>query len=250
MKIGKIRAVSSPGKQLKALLSIHDVMPETLTRTQSILEFLINHGIKTVTLLIVPGRNWSSKDIDKLVELQWAGYILAGHGWYHGCALPKTIYHKLHSGLLSRMVAEQLSISRAEIIQIINRCYSWFVKHDLIPPDLYVPPTWAMGSISPKELDRLPFRLYETLTGLYDNRDHCFYRLPLIGFEADTNLRVKLLRILNKCNRGLAYLLNRPLRISIHPYDQQLGLASELEELLLSNYEYNNYTDINYLTTK
>ncbi len=249
MKIERIRADSSPGKQLNALLSIHDVMPETLPITQSILEFLINRGIETVTILIVPGRNWSSKNIDKLIEMQREGYILAGHGWYHKCFLPKTIYHKLHSGLLSRMVAEHLSISREEIVKIINRSYSWFENHDLIPPDLYVPPAWAMGSISREELDRLPFRLYETLTGIYDNTDHFFYRLPLIGFEADTNLRVKLLKILNKCNRGLAYLLNRPLRISIHPYDQQLGLASELEELLLSNYEYINYTDINYQKT-
>jgi len=249
LKIEKIRTDSSPGKQLNALLSVHDVMPETLSITQSILEFLTNRGIETVTLLIVPGRNWSSKNIDKLVELQRKGYILAGHGWNHKCFLPKTFYHKIHSGLLSRMVAEHLSISREEIIKIICQCYSWFGNHDLIPPDLYVPPAWAMGSISRKELDSLPFRLYETLTGIYDNTDNFFYRLPLIGFEADTDLRVKLLKILNKCNRGLTCLLNRPLRISIHPCDQQLGLASELEELLLCNYKYINYTDINYQKT-
>lgn len=214
------------------MVSIHDVMPHTLEYVQPILHVLEEIGIHPVTLLIVPGSGWSERDLNVLRGFQNAGHELAGHGWKHQCVGPKTFTHTLHSLVLSRNVAEHLSLNSNQIAELIERCFQWFLQTGLHPPNLYVPPAWAMGSISRKILADLPFRMYESLTGIYDSDTGKFSYLPLVGYEADTRLRIWSLRLFNTFNQAIATLSGRPLRIAIHPYDFTLGLASDLHVLL------------------
>ena len=125
---------------------------------------------KTVTLLVVPGRQWGDDDRAWLRGLQSAGHPLAGHGWFHRCQPPVTLYHKLHSMMLSRQVAEHLSFSGAGIVKLVRECHDWFGQHDLEVSPLYVPPAWAMGRLTPQQLAELPFRYVETLTGVLDTK--------------------------------------------------------------------------------
>jgi len=95
-----------------------------------------------------------------------------------------------------------------------------------------VPPAWAMGPVPRELLDRLPFRQYETLAGVYDSTDRLFHRLPLVGFEADNVFRAVTVGALNRLNRAWARAGRRPLRLGIHPHDLELKLAEDLGRMI------------------
>lgn len=218
---------------LRALVSVHDVMPETRERVTALLRAMpesIPPG--RIVLLVVPGRDWTGADLDWLHSLQQGGYVLAGHGWFHQCASPRGLYHRLHSLMLSRDAAEHLSLDAAAIEELIRANRRWFDEQGLEAPELYVPPAWALGSIPRSTLRQLPFRYYETLTGLYDARRDRFRRLPVVGFEADTPGRARVLRLVNAVQLRLARWLGRPVRVALHPGDAELWLARDLRACL------------------
>lgn len=219
--------------RLGALISIHDVMPKTRQRVEALLDRMpTSVPPQAVLLLVVPGREWSEGDRAWLLSLQRQGYPLAGHGWFHQCARPRTVYHRLHSALLSRDAAEHLSLDADTIAGLILANYLWFEQQGLEPPELYVPPAWALGPITRSTLQTLPFSYYETLTGIYDAGRNDFCRLPVIGFEADTAARAVLLRLINKVQLCLARWRRQPVRIAIHPHDAELHLAKDLSSAL------------------
>lgn len=213
----------------KALISVHDLMPETLPAVRKTLNQLEQHGLAPVTLLVVPGRNWSRTGIDTLRSLERAGYVLAGHGWQHQAERLGGLYHRLHSLFLSRRVAEHLALDENGIINLINRCHAWFGEQGLKPPVLYVPPAWAMGNISLTRLrESCPFPLYERFDGVIDSTAERVQSLPLLGYEADNRLRTAVLRLWNRWNWRRAQRTSLPIRIGIHPRDIELGLADQL----------------------
>lgn len=216
---------------LQALVSIHDVMPETRPQVTDMLAQL---GLppESVTLLVVPGRTWSAADLKWLRDLQHAGHPLAGHGWFHRCQPPVTLYHKLHSALLSRRVAEHLSFSGDAIVQLVKDCHDWFDQHALTVSSLYVPPAWALGALTREQCGQLPFRHVETLSGLLDTASGDSLRLPLAGFEADTRLRALFLSWFNRVNVARARRHGVPLRIGLHPFDLSLRLAPGILQLI------------------
>ncbi|MEA3638850.1 MAG: polysaccharide deacetylase family protein [Lamprobacter sp.] len=214
----------------KALISVHDLMPETLPAVLQIVKRLEQHQLAPVTLLVVPGRNWSRKCIETLRSLEREGYTLAGHGWQHQAERIGGLYHRLHSLLLSRQVAEHLALDEAGIIALINRCHAWFAEQGLRPPRLYVPPAWAMGRISLARLrEACPFSLYEGFDGIIDSAAERTQPLPLTGYEADNALRAPVLRLWNRWNWHQARSRNLPIRIGIHPGDLELRLADDLK---------------------
>ena len=215
-----------------SLVSIHDVAPESMANVLQIVDSLKSLGIQTVTLLVIPGCDWDSDEIDTLRGLRDQGCELAGHGWIHRCGPKRTWYHRLHGWCLSRNVAEHLSLDSENIAELIRNCYTWFDKSGLGRPQLYVPPAWAMGPISFAELRDLPFQFFEVLSGVYDARNDTFHRLPLVGYEADTALRNVTLRCMNKLTGLVADKLDRPIRVSIHPNDLQLRMAESLKSEL------------------
>lgn len=215
----------------QALVSIHDVMPTTMAKVQSLLNMARRREASEVTLLVVPGLDWNRADIDRLRAWQDEGYTLAGHGWSHHCQTPRSISHRLHSWLLSRDVAEHLSASREERLQIISRCADWFDRHRLNLPALYVPPAWALA-LRGDELRHGPFRMVETLSGVIECATSHFRTLPLVGFEADTRLRRAALSCLNGANLAIHVMTERPLRVALHPDDLELSMAPQLRQLL------------------
>ena len=139
--------------------------------------------------------------------------------------------HQLHSRLISRDVAEHLALDSTGIRELIGRCHAWFVDNDLPVSELYVPPAWAMGSISPRELAETPFRLFETFAGVLDTEDGRFRRSAMVGFEADNLLRVVSCAVWNRLNLAVAG-YDSPVRVAIHPNDLSLGMSSALERLI------------------
>ncbi|MDA1300151.1 MAG: polysaccharide deacetylase family protein [Proteobacteria bacterium] len=216
---------------MHAMVSIHDVMPDTLSRVEAIVARLPVPCRRNLTLLVVPGLEWQASQIDSLRRLERDGCILAGHGWTHRARTIKGPWHRLHALLISRNAAEHLALGRDEIIELIRRSRQWFESNGLVAPDLYVPPAWALGAVSRQDLTRLPYRYYETTSGIFDASKGRRLGLPLAGFEADNRLREGLLRISNVCNRLLSG-PERPLRIAIHPHDFEYRLGDRLTALL------------------
>lgn len=214
------------------IVSIHDVMPHTLARVDHLLGLAARLG--PVDLLVVPGMDWRKADIATLKGWQAAGHRLAGHGWSHRARHIKGPYHRLHSLLVSRDVAEHLALGPEEIVALMSRCHAWFAAHDLAPPGLYVPPAWALGPIPRRRLAETPFARVEVLAGVIDTRNGRLSPSPVIGFEADTVGRAVTLSVLNRLQRGAAGLLGRPWRLAIHPDDDTLKLGDSLKATLAS----------------
>lgn len=220
---------------MKALISIHDVMPHTLARVERILDWLKTRGVPPVTLLVVPGRPWEPRQIERLHRLAAEDHELAAHGWQHKTR-PRRLTHRLHAALISRNVAEHLDLDSQRILERMQRSRNWFSEKGLPLPDFYVPPAWALGPISKADLAQAPYKRIETTRGLI----HLglpsiqFQKLPLSGYEANTLFRKFFLRRWNASQAKAAKRRNLPLRISIHPDDLKLGLADQMDEQIQS----------------
>lgn len=218
-------------KPLRAILSLHDVMPETLGPVQRTLDRIEALGLPPPILLVVPGRQWQPEQLDQLHQWVDRGYELAAHGWLHEVK-PKRLYHRLHSAILSRNVAEHLDLSADEIVALMRRSLEWFPAHGLPHPRFYVPPAWALGTVAWNRLEALPVRHIEILAGLVELPEGRLRRLPLVGFETDTRWRACFVRVWNWVQVGRARKSGRPLRIGLHPFDFDLLLKDSLQRLL------------------
>lgn len=211
-------------------LSLHDVCPATLERTETLAHRIEAAG-RRATLLVIPGTDWSEADLRRLRALHGRGHDLAGHGWTHRAGHWGGLAHRIHGWIISNRVAEHLAEDAAGCERIMRRCHAWFAEHSLPEPELYVPPAWAMGRIPRARLPQLPFRYYETLRGVYAAQHRRFVRLPLLGFEADRPWRAHALRLSNAFNRRVSGTTHR-LRIAIHPWDLDGPLRTDLLRLL------------------
>lgn len=217
---------------MKALISIHDVMPETLDKVRGLIQQLQDNGHQAITLLVVPGRDWQAEDIRQLADWSAQGMELAAHGWHHKAAHVRGLWHRLHSALISRDVAEHLSLDAEGVEALMGRSAAWFDQQGLPAPSSYVPPAWALGALPKRRWSALPYRRIEVTRGLLDTRSGQLEPLPLVGFEADTHLRATFLRVWNRFQARKAQRQGRPLRIGIHPQDGDLLLADDLMEFM------------------
>ncbi len=217
---------------LSYAVSIHDVMPQTLPRVAELLALLGHHQIPAIRLLVVPGKNWSADQIKRLHNWQAAGHTLAAHGWHHRASHIRGLRHRLHSVLISRDVAEHLALSGKDIQALMIRSAHWFEYNGLERPQVYVPPAWALGSISTAQLKATGYRHVEVTAGEIDIASGRMTMQPLVGFEADTRLRALSLQAWNLSQIKLAKLSGTTLRIAIHPQDLQLRLGHSLRRIV------------------
>ena len=71
------------------------------------------------------------------------------------------------------------------------------------------------------------FRFVETVRGVNELREEQWKLGPLLGYEADTPLRSRVLSAWNRANRRAA-VVHGTVRIGIHPHDLELPLGEEL----------------------
>ncbi|MFP4521235.1 MAG: polysaccharide deacetylase family protein [Fibrobacterota bacterium] len=229
---------------MRVILSIHDVMPETFAGISRVADYFLSEGADKICFLVVPHPNWKESDLLRLREYQINGISFAGHGFLHHCGTPRTVYHKIHSVLISRNAAEHLAFQRGDLIEKVSGCAKWFEENGFGIPDLYVPPAWAMGQLKKDDMMSLPFRYYEFLSGVYDSDTDRFFSLPLAGFEADTELRKYILFAVNGIFSAVSKLTGRPLRVAVHPYDLQFKLRKSVQNMVGSADEFLNYSEI------
>jgi predicted deacetylase len=216
-------------------------MPETLSRVRACLDRLDALGVSPVTLLVVPGRNWSPADLAWLRSLDPRNHPLAAHGWRHRAPHIRGLVHRLHSRLLSRHVAEHLSEDADGVAALIRRSLAWFPRQGLPRPTLYVPPAWALGSLRREDRRSLPVTWIEVTRGLVSTASGSLHRYPLTGYEADTALRARFLRGFNAWQIRRARRTGTPLRLSIHPDDFELRLADALVGDLQRGWHFQGY---------
>lgn len=193
-----------------------------------------------ITLLVVPGLDWSEAQLAVLREYEAQGHALAGHGWVHCVERYGGIGHRLHARFVSRNVAEHLALDAPGRLALMRRCHDWFGAHGLGAPRLYVPPAWAMGRMTREALAGLPFEYYEIFGGVIATRTGRFHPLPMLGYEADVAWRVPIIRLWNRYNRTRAGRRGW-LRLGVHPYDPELALADDLRADLRRFRHYADY---------
>ena len=216
-------------------------MPETMDLVEEILIWLKERNAPPVTVLVVPGKPWSCTHIERLRELSNNGHELAAHGWHHHTT-PRRIRHRIHAALISRNVAEHLDLDSAAILDLLERSKNWFIENKLPTPRLYVPPAWALGSISKEHLAKVPYHYIETTRGFLKKTEDRFRftPFPLTGYEADTRFRETFLRFWNRHQEGRAKYKDTILRISIHPNDLNLRLTDQIDEQIRAISEFVN----------
>ncbi len=242
---------------MNAIVSIHDLTPQTFARVERILDWLQARAVPPVALLVVPGRPWQPAQLQRLRQLAEAGHELAAHGWQHQTR-PRRLAHRLHAALISRNVAEHLDLDSPNILALMQRARDWFPANGLPTPDCYVPPAWALGCIARRHLAQAPYRMIETTRGLIHlhaqpadappisgTRACSCQNLPLTGYQADTPLRECFLRRWNAIQTRIAVRTRRPLRISIHPDDLQLRVADQLDQHIRSVHTFLPYSGFN-----
>ena len=218
---------------MKSYISIHDASPHNLLDIETIICTLQNqYRINKICLLVIPGLNWNKEHIQKLQDWQNEGIEIAAHGWVHKAEKNKTLYHIIHSMIISAECAEHLSKNRQDIYYMMKKSYNWFISNGFKKPLLYVPPAWALGKITKKDLKRLEFTYYECTTGMIHHQKYHF--LPLLGFEENTLIRSCLRRFFNTLNYLLASFTGI-IRISIHPNDFSLYLKEDIAKYLSKN---------------
>ena len=233
---------------VNALLSIHDVMPANRPWVADMLQTLhreLPHlRPQQVTLLVVPGLGWQQDDLAWLRRLAGSGYVLAAHGWDHRAPASRSLFHHLHSAVLSRDAAEHLSRTRDELRQRLLWSRDWFARQALPPPALYVPPAWATGALTQADWSASGFSLVESLGSVFRTGDGQQRALPLLGFEADTPWRVVVLRLFNQWNWWRAAVSGQPLRIGLHPLDLSFGLGDDVLEALYRVARFIDYSSL------
>ncbi len=215
-----------------ALVSLHDVMPETMASVEHWMERLAAGRTGPLTLLVVPGRAWRDDQIRRLEQWAAEGHRLAAHGWLHHVDRPRGLRHRAHALFFSRRAAEHLALDSSGIGSLMSRASDWFSDHGLPRPPLYVPPAWALGRLDAADRVQVPYRWIEVLRGWLDPASGRIEALPLLGFEADTRLRAGVLRRWNRLQLRRADRRGEPVRIAIHPHDHELRLRDDLQALL------------------
>lgn len=159
------------------------------------------------------------------------GHELALHGYTHRTPRLRSPLHRLHQTVLSRLAAENLGITREEILDRMTRGLSWFAEHDFEIPRLYIPPAWALGSVSRHDVASTGIMLVERLLGFTHVPSGGTSHWPLYGYEADTFPRMIGLHLWNGATGAAAAAVGR-VRVVVHPADTRLRLCGAVEAML------------------
>ena len=81
---------------------------------------------------------------------------------------PKRLFHKLHSFILSRDVAEHLDLDSQAIIDLMNESHKWFLENNLGSPSLICATRLGFRLCQIQRFKGHPFEQVETTRGIYN----------------------------------------------------------------------------------
>jgi predicted deacetylase len=206
-------------------VSLHDIEPATFERCALIRDWLDDHGVDRVTLLVIPARDLhplgerSPEMTSWLAERRSAGDSIAQHGFQHERSRRSSLSPRTLLCPPGRRSAEFVGLDALETQRAVNA--GWRVlKLAGIEPDGFVAPAYAY---TPALRDVLPerFRWWAGLLGLYSrSRSEPDRHLlaPALGMNTSGRLQRALSPALIRAGGALC---RNTLRIDLHPSDLQ-----------------------------
>lgn len=214
----------SSGHPQQIAVALHDIEPATFERCALIRDWLSDHGVDRVTLLVIPARDLhplgerSPEMTCWLAERRAAGDSIAQHGFQHDRARRGGLVRLPAPALRS---GEFVGLDEAETQRAVNA--GWRVlKLAGIEPDGFVAPSYAytpaLRSVLPKR-----FRWWAGLLGVHRlalaaGEQRARRLAPVWGLGSEGQLR----RVLSPALiRAGGLLGGRTLRVDLHPADLQ-----------------------------
>jgi uncharacterized protein len=214
-------------------VALHDVEPATFERCALIRDWLDDHGVDRVTLLVIPARDLhplherSPEMVEWLAERRRLGDSIAQHGFQHEQLRRAGWSHRLRAPARRRRAAEFAGLDGEEARRAVEA--GWRVlKLAGIEPDGFVAPAYAYTPALRRTL-HVRFRWWASLLGLHgalavervsadtDERQPSWRRLApawSLGTEGHVGrvLSPALIRAGGLC-------AGRTLRLDLHPAD-------------------------------
>jgi predicted deacetylase len=213
-------------------VALHDIEPATFERCALIREWLDDHGISRVTLLVIPARDLhplgerSPEMVDWLTERQRAGDSIAQHGFQHLQSRRATWPRQALGSLRANEQPEFLGLDEQETHRAVEAGRR-VLKLAGIEPRGFVAPAYAYTPALRSTLGTR-FRWWAGLLGLHrsaqdstHNGDQGAYELlapPIALASAAGPLRRALAPTLLRTG---ALLSGPTLRLDLHPSDLQ-----------------------------
>jgi predicted deacetylase len=217
---------SAPPRRAIAV-AVHDVEPATFERCALIRDWLSDHGVDRVTLLVIPARDLhplgerSPEMASWLAERRRAGDSIAQHGFHHERAGQRGFSPQALLSPPGRRAGEFVGLGADETQRAVNA--GWRVlKLAGIEPDGFVAPAYAYTPALHGVLARR-FRWWAGLFGLHTRADEAGEdRARLLAPAWGLGTSGPMQRALSPALiRAGSLVCGRTLRIDLHPTDLQ-----------------------------
>jgi predicted deacetylase len=152
-------------------VALHDIEPATFERCALIRDWLDDHGVDRVTLLVIPARDLhplherSPEMVDWLAERRRLGDSIAQHGFQHERLRRASWPRRLPAPARARRGAEFAGLDGAETRRAVEAGWR-LLKLAGIEPDGFVAPAYAYTPALRRTL-RTRFRWWASLFGLH-----------------------------------------------------------------------------------
>ena len=214
-----------PIRPVRIAVALHDIEPATFERCARIRDWLDDHGVDRITLLVIPARDLHPlgercpEMVDWLNERRVTGDAIAQHGFQHeqlrrgALARPRVITGR------SGRSAEFIGLDAQETRRAVEA--GWRVlKLAGIEPDGFVAPAYAYTPALRQALPRR-FRWWASLLRLHracaiDDGERSQWLAPAWGMGSDSRLRRSLAPSLIRAG---SLLCGDTLRLDLHPAD-------------------------------
>jgi predicted deacetylase len=207
-------------------VAVHDIEPATFERCARIRDWLTDHGIDRVTLLVIPARDLhpvgerSPEMAAWLAERRRAGDAIAQHGFQHE-PLRGAIVRQGLVGSRGRRMGEFAGMSAAETRRAVDAGWR-LLKLAGIEPDGFVAPSYAYTPALRTVLAKR-FRWWASLMQLHGapleaHGEQTRHLAPVWGIGAEGPLKRALSPGLMRIGSVLS---GQTLRLDVHPADLQ-----------------------------
>jgi predicted deacetylase len=216
----------SASAQRRIAVALHDIEPATFERCALIRDWLNDHGVDRVTLLVIPARDLhplgerSPEMTSWLSECRSAGDSIAQHGFQHERTRRSGLSRQALLCSPGRRCGEFVGLDAAETNRAVNA--GWRVlKLAGIEPDGFVAPAYAytpeLRSVLPRR-----FRWWAGLLGLHGHASGSERDRRLLAPALSMSASGPLQRALSpSLIRAGGIFGGRTLRLDLHPADLQ-----------------------------
>jgi predicted deacetylase len=208
-------------------VALHDVEPATFERCALIRDWLDDHGVDRVTLLVIPARDLhplgerSPEMTSWLAERRRAGDSIAQHGFQHERTRRPGLLAQSRLSAPGRRTGEFIGLDEAETQRAVNAGWR-LLKLAGIEPDGFVAPAYAY---TPELRSVLPhrFRWWAGLLGVHRcaqpaGEQRARLLSPVWGMGGEGALQRAFSPALIRAGGMLG---GRTLRVDLHPSDPQ-----------------------------